>query len=76
MRTLSFILTQVCKRAFYSPYQYCGEMAKLVFSLWEGLCEDCLTESDRDLLFAGWMAIPLLHEELSLLKPYPTVQNL
>lgn len=51
-------------------------MAKLVFSLWEGLREDYLTESDRDHLFAGWMAIPLLHEELSLLKPYPTAHNL
>lgn len=76
MWALSFILTQVCKRAFSAPYQHYGEMAKLVFSLWEGLCKDDLTENNRDFLFAGWMAISLLCEGLSLLKPCPTVHNM
>lgn len=76
MQTLYFILTQICKTTFSFPFQHRGEIVKLVFSLCEGLCEDCLTEKDCDLLFAGWLATSLLYKEPSVLKPHPAVHTM
>lgn len=76
MQIIYFILTQMCKTIFSSPFQHRGEMVKLVFSLCEGLCEDCLSEKDCDLLFAGWMATSLLYEEPSVSKSRPAVHSM